>query len=230
MAGALEMAAMAVESGVKIVAATPHSIDPRRTNYWGGELKGVFQEFRAAVKKAGIPLTVVPGMEIFGTPEVPGLLKQGKLIGLNGSRYPLIEFSFSNYAGQATDILEQICAMGLRPVVAHPERYFYIQQDPALLNLWVEMGCLLQVNKGSLLGYFGRNEQALAMELVNRGFAFAVASDAHSPLVRTTWMGDVKQLLREEFSTLAARMLLDENPGKLLKNEKIQWFEPHWFR
>lgn len=230
MADALEMAVMAVESGVKIVAATPHSLDVRHTNFWGAGLQGVLTDFRAALKKAGIPLTVVPGMEIFGTPEVPGLLKRGKLIGLNGSRYPLVEFAFANYAAQATDILEQICAMGLHPVVAHPERYFYIQQDPSLLNLWVEMGCLLQVNKGSLLGYFGRNEQALAMELADRGFAFAVASDAHSPLARTTWMGDVKKLLREEFSPLAAHMLLEENPGKLLKNEEIQWFEPHWFR
>ena len=79
-------------------------------------------------------------MEIFGTPEVPELLADRKLIGLNDSRYPLIEFAFFDFAGESTEILEDILAQGMRPVVAHPERYRYVQEDPRLLNLWVEMG------------------------------------------------------------------------------------------
>ena len=152
------------------------------------------------------------------------------MIGLNGSNYPLIEFPFYNYGGRATEILEEIVALGMRPVVAHPERYLYVQKDPGILNLWVEMGCLLQVNKGSLLGRFGRYEEHLAYELVDRGFAFAVASDAHSPRQRTTWMLDVERMLREEFSDRVAEALLKRNPMKLLNNETIQWKEPHWFR
>ena len=152
------------------------------------------------------------------------------MIGLNGSRYPLIEFSFYHFGAQATDILEEILALGMRPVVAHPERYDYVQRDPAILNLWVQMGCLLQINKGSLLGRFGPVEERLALELVDRGFAFAVASDAHSPRFRTTWMQDVDRLLRDEFSDAAAETLLEHNPKKLLNNETIRGIEPHWFR
>lgn len=223
---ALEMAALAVESGVEIIAATPHS---GKKNHCGPELTKAILDFRKALERERIPLKVCRGMEIFGTPEVPALLEKGAFWGLNGSRYPLIEFAFSDYAAQATEILEEIVAKGMRPVVAHPERYLYIQQDPSLLNLWVEMGCLLQINKGSLLGRFGRREELLALELVGRGFAFAVASDAHSPVTRTTWMGEVKTLLREEFSTAAARSLLETNPLRLLKNEDIQRAEPDWF-
>ncbi len=231
MNSALEMASLAVESGVTILVATPHSsVYGRQQNHWDQNLIQRVLDFRAALEKENIPLKVAPGMEIFGTPEVAQLLKQRKMLGLNGSDYPLIEFAFSNYAAQATEILEDVLAIGMRPVVAHPERYTYVQKDPSILNLWVEMGCLLQVNKGSLMGSFGRNEKYLAWELVERNFAFAVASDAHSPTVRTTWMKDVQQLLAEEFSEQTANKLLYSNPLKLLKHETIREAEPHWFR
>ena len=135
-----------------------------------------------------------------------------------------------DYADQATEILEDICSMGMRPVVAHPERYEYVQEDPTLLNYWSRIGCLMQVNRGSLLGRFGRREQHLAIELVERGFAAAVASDAHSPSMRTTWMKDVQTMLKEEFSPEIAQLLLEENPRKILNNEKIRMDRPIWFR
>ena len=227
----LKMAALAVQSGVQILAVTPHCVEfDRHKNLWDQDLHHSILVFRQALEQAGIPLQIVPGMEIYGTSRVPNLLREGKMIGLNGSNYPLVEFPFYNYGGRATEILEEILAIGMRPVVAHPERYLYVQEDPSLLNLWVQMGCLLQINKGSLLGRFGRYEEQLAYELVDRGFAFAVASDAHSPQQRTTWMKDVERLLREEFSDSAAEALLNRNPMKLLNNETIRGKEPHWFR
>lgn len=230
MNSALEMAALAVESGVEIIAATPHSAAfGRQKNHWGPELVRAVKEFRAALKKENIPLQVCRGMEIFGSPEVADLLAEGKLIGLNGSRYVLVEFAFTDYAVEATEVLEEIVAIGRRPVVAHPERYLYVQEDPTLLNLWVEMGCLLQVNKGSLLGRHGRQEELLALELVERGFAFAVASDAHSPVMRTPWMSEAARLLSEEFSPEISEWLLRTNPLKLLKNEEIRVPAPAWF-
>ena len=230
MNSALEMAALAVESGVEMIVATPHSSAyGRQKNQWGRELKSALLAFRAELEREKIPLRVYSGMEIYGSPEVPELLTEGRLIGLNGSRYPLIEFAFTDYAVRATEILEEVIAIGKTPVVAHPERYLYVQEDPTLLNLWVEMGCLLQINKGSLLGRHGRQEELLSLALVERGFACAVASDAHSPVMRTTWMNEAEKLLIEEFSPGTAKRLLTQNPVKLLKNESIQLPEPEWF-
>lgn len=231
MDSALEMAAMAVESGVSTLAVTPHCMDfASRKNFWDQQLEMEIANFRHRLKKENIPLEILPGMEIFGTHKTPAYISQGKMIGINHSQYPLIEFEFYNYASQSTEILQQVVDLGLRPVIAHPERYQYVQQDPAILNMWAEMGCLLQVNKGSLLGSFGLTEQALAFEMVGRGFAFAVASDAHSPVMRTTWMKDVQRLLKEEFSPATAKKLLETNPAKIINNETIRWEEPHWFR
>lgn len=227
---ALEMAALAVESGVTTLVATPHcaAFGPQ-ARCRAPQVRQAVRQLRAALQAADIPLQLAYGMEIYGTPEVPALLAGGELLCLNGSRYPLVEFAFEDYGARATDVLQEILALGLRPVVAHPERYLYTQRDPVLLNIWAEMGCLFQVNKGSLLGRFGPVAEALAHQLVARGFAFAVASDAHTPVMRTTWMDEARRLLEEEYSPQTAWELLQANPRRLLKNEVIPAAEPAWF-
>lgn len=227
---ALAMAEMALESGVTAIVATPHCNMPGRfENYWDYSLHGKIKAFQQALHKAGIKLSIISGMEVFGTPDTPELLREGKLTTLGGSRYLLIEFPFDSYAQQATEILRAILAMGYRPVVAHPERYRYAQENPPLLNHWLNIGCLMQLNKGSLLGRFGRAAQTLALSMLNRGFAIAVASDAHSSSVRTTWMLDMWEFLCEEYSEYTARQLLEDNPRRILYNEEIRMKEPEWF-
>ena len=114
-------------------------------------------------------------------------------------------------------------------MIAHPERYSCVQRDPMVVNEWYRMGCLFQVNRGSLLGRFGRREQRMAVELVDRGFATVVASDAHSARMRTPWMKDVQQMLSQEFAPVCAEVLLRENPLKILRNLDLPPVEPEWF-
>ena len=220
----LAMARIAVSSGVTAMAATPHCAD-------GGSREAfeAWKMMRRALKENGIPLKLFPGMEIFGTEDTLQLLREGKLFTLNGSRYPLIEFSFHSDGEQETRILHSLCKAGLRPIVAHPERYSYVQYDPELINRWYRMGCLMQVNRGSLLGRFGPRVQMIAEEIVSRNFAAVVASDAHSPQVRTPLMTDVRNLLIREYSPAYARMLLLQNPMRILKDDPIPPSKPEWF-
>ena len=220
----LAMARMAVESGVTSMVATPHCAEDRRQ-----EVYEAWKLLREALKESGIPLRLFAGMEIFGAPDTAKLLQEGKLFTLNGSRYPLIEFDFHSSGEEETRILRSVRKAGFRPVVAHPERYSYVQRDPELINYWFRMGCLLQVNRGSLLGRFGPRAQATAYELVERGFATVIASDAHSRNYRTPWMEDVWKLLNREISPICARTLLRENPRKIIKDEEIPPVQPEWF-
>ena len=221
---ALAMARMAVDSGITAMVATPHCIDDRRA-----EVYDAWKLLTAALRENQIPLKLTLGMEIFGTMDTVRLLKEGRLFTLNGSNYPLVEFSFRSDGQEETYILGSLCKAGYRPVVAHPERYEYIQKDPRLANKWQKMGCLLQVNRGSLLGRFGKGAQVMGVEMVERGFAAAVATDAHSARIRTPWMRDIREVLAKEVSPLCARTLLLDNPRKILKNEPMAPVEPDWF-
>lgn len=224
MEESLHMASLAVESGVTALTATPHCAD-------GGvpDVLEAVQELRDALQEAGIPLQVYPGMEIFGTEDTARLLRTGELLTLNGSRYPLIEFAFDADGEWETQILEDVLRAGFVPVVAHPERYHWVQQNPRMLNVWASMGCLLQVNKGSLLGRFGEGPRQMAMEMTSRGFTTVVGSDAHYARVRTPWLYEAWELLARWFAPVAARELLEDYPEKILKNEPISPAEPEWF-
>lgn len=221
---ALEMARLAVRGGVTAMAATPHCVDDR-----SGEIRERVLILRELLEEERIPLRLYMGMEIFGTEDTARLLREGRLLTLNNSRYPLMEFPFRGSGELQTEILRSVVRAGYVPVVAHPERYIYVQEQPELMNQWAEMGCLFQVNRGSLLGRFGSGARDMGLSLVERGFAAVVASDGHSPRFRTPWMQDVNQMLREQISPAAAEYLLLHNPRMILRNQPIPTTEPEWF-
>lgn len=221
----LRMARMAAESGISHLVATPHCTEGGARTVWES-----VSFLRQALQEMRLPLKVYTGMEIYGTRDTARLLAEGRLLTLNRSRYPLVEFDFESDGIGETRILQSILQAGFRPVVAHPERYLYIQREPQILNEWVNMGCLLQINKGSLTGRFGPVCQELGMALVDRKFAAVVASDAHSAVSRTPWMYDAWDLLARQFSPIAAEHLLLEIPKKILNNESIMGSKPEWFR
>jgi protein-tyrosine phosphatase len=221
---ALSMADMAAESGVRAMVATPHCADDRRQ-----EIYSAWKLLSQALQELHIPVKLYLGMEIYGTPDTARLLREGKLYTLNGSRYPLLEFDFHSDGWEETRILENVCAEGFRPLVAHPERYSYLWEEPRLLRRWHAMGCLFQVNRGSILGRFGSGAQQMAGRMLEEGLVTVVASDAHSDRVRTPWMADVRRLLREEFSQEYARLLLEENPRRIINNEEIPPAQPVGF-
>lgn len=224
------MAELALESGVHGIIATPHCGLPDSEGIAdAAAMRLAAAKLRAVLKMRKLPLRLYDGMEIFGMPDTAEKLQSGIYTTLADSHYPLIEFPFVNYGRQATRILQDVCALGLRPIVAHPERYQYTQDEPELLNLWADMGCLLQVNRGSILGRFGMQAQALSLGMLARGFVHFVASDAHSPDSRTTWMQDIQKLLCREYSQELAQTLLQENPACILSDRTIEADMPDWF-
>lgn len=224
MSEALAMARIAVQSGITALVATPHC-----ENGGAEEIREAYRGLRDELEEEGIPLKLLLGMEIFGTADTAQLLREGKLLTINNSRYPLIEFDFLGQGEDETAILKDLLRWGYRPLVAHPERYHFLRDNPRLLNKWWQMGCLFQVNRGSLVGRFGSEACQMAMEMVGRGFATVVASDAHSGIRRTPWLEQAAELLSREFSPNAARYLLEHNPRAILQDKSLALMEPHWF-
>ena len=104
---------------------------------------------------------------------------------------------------------------------AHPERYFCVQEHPVLVYEWLRLGCLAQVNKGSLFGKFGRRAARAADVLVHNRLATCVANDAHSPYTRTTYMKDAWEYLSDRFGEREAHRLLEENPARILRGQRV---------
>ena len=120
----LEMARMAVESGISVMVATPHcNIPGVYDNYFDQKFEGIYHRVCNALEAEEIPLQLLLGMEVFATPDLPQMLEEGKLLPINGGRYLLVEFPFEEDLDYVEEILAAVLDAGLLPVIAHAERY-----------------------------------------------------------------------------------------------------------
>ena len=222
MEESLEMAELAVESGVEIMAVTPHSNQMRRfENFQSEQLQTAFERLRMVLKKEKIPLKILNGMEIFASEDIAQKIKNKQLSGINGTDYYLVEFPFDADPWWIRECLEDIFDTGKIPLIAHPERYFCIQDYPELIYEWVQNGCVTQMNKGSILGRFGRSVMETAHILLKNDLISCIASDAHHSYIRTPHMSETKTALVHIGGYEYAWHLTEENPERIIKNIQI---------
>ncbi len=225
MSDAVEMADLAASSGIKSIIATPHcNIPGGYRNYWGLSMEEEIKIFQSEINRRNIPLTIYCGQEVFLASGFMELLRQGKFMTLNRSRYILVEFDMRERANVAYRKLEQLISEGYVPVVAHPERYEFVWEQKESVYRMKDLGALLQVNKGSLKGRFGKKEMNTAIEIVETFQADFIASDGHSQYSRTPYLADVHEFVSETYSSDYGDLLLKINPQKVLNNETIYSF------
>lgn len=221
------MARMAADSGVDRIIATPHcNIPGMYGNYFGREYIDRYESVVRAVRKEKIPIEILPGMEVFSTEDLPELIVNQKIMPLNQSRYILMEFAFDEDPEFADFILKRVEEVGARPVIAHVERYEFIQDYPQIAYRWFRKGYVIQANKGSFLGRFGGGPKRAADSLLRHNLISVIASDAHSPLQRTPYMLDAYEELSREYSENHLDVLFQYNPARLCDNREILRLEP----
>lgn len=216
----LDMARLALKSGVSMIAVTPHSYG---NGYAGFDpdyhylIRYSLDSLRERLAENGLPLKVVSGMEIMAHEQMVDFLREGLMLTLNDTRYVLVEFPFDENPRYVRRMLDELLAEGFLPIVAHPERYFFVQDQPDQVEAWLNAGALVQTNKGSPLGYFGSRAKKCADKLLSYGMIQAIASDAHSAYQRTPHFGEISAYLTERYSPELARRLLDTNPRAILQ-------------
>ena len=75
------------------------------------------------------------------------------------------------------EVLETMRKAGYRPLIAHPERYRYM--DKADYKRLHDMGCVLQMNLPSIVGFYGESARERALDVLDKGWYSMVGSDCH---------------------------------------------------
>ncbi len=220
---ACQMAAHAYRNGTDTIVATPHcNLQGARSNYRGRLYTEFFSLFRALLRQQGIPVEILPGAELFAHPSnLRRLLDERRVVTLNHSRYLLTEFNFQTSGEDMSDALDLIAKCGLVPVVAHPERYAAVQNDPRLVARWFTKGYVIQLNKGSLLGRLGNSAQIVGEALLTAGLAHVIATDAHDMRYRPTGFRTLLPFLMERCSQNYIELLLEINPHRIISDAPI---------
>ena len=225
MEEALEMAVMAASGGTRGIAVTPHANLPGSENrYWEPGMLETVNTLQRILTEMAIPIQLYTGQEIFLTEDVPELLQEGKLLTVNRTQYVLTELDFQIHAAYAIHLLKNLRSAGYVPVLAHPERYAFVMEEPDVIWALKKAGCMLQVNQGSLLGSFGAAAQKTAHYICRKRFADLVASDGHSTYIRTANMAEVREMLSEMYTDTYADVLLYQNPYHILCGDGIMGY------
>ena len=162
------------QAGVKEVWLTPHIMEdiPNKPS----ELKEKFEQVKA-VYTGSIDLHLAAEHMMDG-PFVKRLEDDDVLpIGRDGTRL-LVETSYYTPPMNMEAIIDRVKAKGYDPILAHPERYQYM--DKKDYKRWKEQGVLMQLNVPSLVGAYGPDVQYKAEWLLKNGMYDFCGSDTHS--------------------------------------------------
>lgn len=222
---AVEMAVYALREGTEGIVATPHTnVSHGYRNFWNERLLDMLNRLQAHLTTLHIPLRLYAGQEIYLTDDVVHLLQEGRLISLNRSRYILAEFSFRETPARMTALLKPLLAVGYTPVIAHPERYACVQEDWRMCAMFKELGCAVQLNKGSVTGSFGPAAARAARRILASGMCDLVASDGHGVYRRRPELRSVHEWISAHFSINYADHLTKVNPCRILNDGALAVF------
>ena len=167
--------------GFSQVITTPHIRPGVFPNTQAG-ISRAFTAFASEIARHAPLPAVAFAAEHFFDDEVFQLLVTGQGVTYPGEGHAaLIELSMSAPPVQLTQRFFELRCRGLRPVLAHPERYPYVWENPAMLEPLLDGGTLLLLDVAALVGKYGRQPEHTAHELLERGYYYAACSDAHHP-------------------------------------------------
>jgi tyrosine-protein phosphatase YwqE len=191
--------------GIRRVICTPHISQDYYPNT-AEELLEAVKLVQDAIADEQLPIDLSVAAEYLLDEQFDQLMQEEKLLSFGPARYVLIETGWASAPYQLDQSLFQMQLKGYTPILAHPERYTYYQQEPYRLRMIQEQGCLLQLNLMSLVGRYGKGAQQLATTLLQEHAISFVSSDLHRP-------ADLP-ILQSVFSTSAWQQL-HEQPLRL---------------
>ena len=144
---------------------------------------------------------------------------------LNGSRYMLVEYNVLrdiHSIEYRDDCLYELKVRGFIPVIAHIERYFHSKLDYSIIENWIDMGCVLQINRTSILGMHGKQIQKNALALLDGGYCDVIATDTHRANgSRISMLSDVYSVVGKRIGFDNADILMYTNPKRILEDKDI---------
>ena len=180
--------------------------------------------------KQNINLKLFLGNEIYITQNIIELLKEGKATTMNNSNYVLFEFPLNTKPMDMYDIIFDMLHNKIIPILAHPERYSFVQKEPELVYDLIQKGVLMQSNYGSIIGQYGEKAQLIARKLFENNMVHFLGSDVHR---KNSIYPKIPEILQEIVSIVGREKLeeiIEINPSLVLENKRIEIDEPINFK
>jgi protein-tyrosine phosphatase len=137
-------------------------------------------ELNAYLKSKNILFEVACAAEYYFDETLLDLLASNQELLTFGDQYLLFETNTFAEPMMLDDFIFKLKVKNFRPVLAHPERYQYLQNNFSRIENLLERGVLFQVNALSLTGYYSKPIQKIANQLVEHKMVHFLGSDCHT--------------------------------------------------
>ena len=174
---ALEIIRSMISFGYRKLITTPHiMIDayPNSSDY----IKTEFNKLKQEVENAKLDIELDFAAEYYVDKHFEELIDQGDILTL-GDKHVLFEFSYLNRPINYKNVLIKLFEKGYKPILAHPERYIFLQNNKKEYDELKDMGVEFQLNMFSLIGAYDRASQYHARRLIEKGMVDYIGTDIH---------------------------------------------------
>jgi protein-tyrosine phosphatase len=223
------MLSLASRGGISRLIATPHSAHLVGKSYREPDIRQAVSALQVHLDQQGVEIDVYPGIEVHVDADLERELREGIAFTLADSRYLLLELPFSMYPTYAEQVVLDLRLRGLVPILAHPERLEYFQENPNLLGRLIRFGALAQLTAESLTGGFGPRSKVASQVMLEHNLFHFLASDAHDSHYRVPNLAKACEVAAKIVGAEAAEALVEANPAAVIQNCEISAPEPRGY-
>lgn len=184
------------------------------------------KEYIDNIQKEVEGINIIIGSEIYVTHNIVNLINEKKASTINNTRYVLFELPMNSNVLYLKNVIFSLLENKFIPIIAHPERYSFIQKNPNWLIEYIEMGVLFQANFGSIYGIYGKECQKTVQLLLKNNMIHFLGSDVHRKNSIYPKMPDILRKIEKVISKEKVYKLTTINPKLVLNNKKIEVDKP----
>lgn len=217
----VQMCRDAYENGIEHIVLTPHFVKFSEIEDFVEERDNRIFELRNMLNAEKIPVKLYKGAELYLS---DGIFTADNLdeLTLGNSRYILCEFPMGPFnINAALEWVDELIDREYVPVIAHPERYREFHRNLFVIDELLDRDVVFQVNLDSVIGLNGRSAQGMSVDMLERGFAKLIGTDAHHPIYRHNKIKEKFEDLPDEITKEIIEKCMKTNPKRVLENKEI---------
>ena len=137
------------------------------------------KEVQTTAKQLGLKIQIEAAAEYYYDDSLTQRLQNDeKLLSFNDG-YLLFEFPLNTRPDNIQNLIFEFQSRNYKPVLAHCERYSWMEGNLDEVREWRNLGVNIQVNYNSLLGHYGPTITSFARSIVEEVLVDFLASDCH---------------------------------------------------